>query len=194
MQLFSLDNLFNFKLLNWLLIKPALADIRCKGKRKSIKDRAMHCYNYELNLNLDKVALFFGPNCLTFFSLNPIRMYCSNCFIEMETRVERVNRWYGPIAAQWNKMLVLIGMVSFLFVHFLFGFNQENFELIFTPVARFGIKGTSCKILRTCPNCDYQNTTYLSYLRFHRMVILLENIWTMKSLKNVETNDEQSLH
>ena len=177
-----------------MLIKPALADIRCKGKRKSIKDRAMHCYNYELNLNLDKVALFFGPNCLTFFSLNPIRMYCSNCFIEMETRVERVNRWYGPIAAQWNKMLVLIGMVSFLFVHFLFGFNQENFELIFTPVARFGIKGTSCKILRTCPNCDYQNTTYLSYLRFHRMVILLENIWTMKSLKNFETNDEQSLH
>ena len=158
-----------------MLIKLALADIRCKGKRKSIKDRAMHCYNYELNL--DNMASVYGPN--------PIRMYCSNCFIEMETRVERVNRWYGPIAALWNKMLVLIGCLI-VRAHFLFGPNpEESLELIFTPVARFGIKGTSCKILRTCPNCDYQNTTYLSYLRFHQMVILLENIWTIKRLKHV---------
>ena len=121
-------------------------------------------------------------------------MYCSNCFIEM-TRVESVNRWYGPIASQWNKMLVLIGMVYFLFVYFLFGsINQENLELMFTPVARFGIKGTSSKILHTCPTCDYQNTTYLSYLRFHRLTILLENIWTLKSLKNVQKYDEQSLY
>ena len=177
-----------------MLIKPALADIRCKGKRKSIKDRAMHCYNYELNLNLDKVALFFGPNCLTFFSLNPIRMYCSNCFIEMETRVERVNRWYGPIAALWNKMLVLIGCLI-VRAHFLFGANpEESLELIFTPVARFGIKGTSANILHTCPTCDYQNTTYLSYLRFRMVTIFLENIWTMKKLKNVEKNDEQSFY
>ena len=97
------------------------------------------------------MALVYGPNYLTFFSLNPIRMYCSNCFIEMKTRVERVNRWYGPIAALWNKMLVLIGMVNFLF-----GSNQENLALIFTPVARFGIKGTSTNILHICPVCDYE--------------------------------------
>jgi hypothetical protein len=133
----------------------------------------MHCYNYELNL--DNVALFYGPNYLTFFSLNPIKIYCSNCFIEMETRVERV--WYGPIAALWNKTLVLIGIIiGMAHSHFRFGSNQETLELIFTPVARFGIKGTSFKILHTCPICDYQNTTYLSCLRFHRLTILLENI------------------
>ena len=120
-----------------------------RKKKWSSKDRGMHCYNYELNL--DNMALVYGPNYLTFFSLNPIRMHCSNCFIEMKTRVERVKRWYGPIAALWNKMLVLIGMA-----HFLFGSNQENLSLIFTPVARFGIKGTSTKILHTCPICDYE--------------------------------------
>ena len=91
----------------------------------------------------------------------------------METTVERVNRWYGPIAALWNKMLVLIGMA-----HFLYGsnqlYNQENLELIFTPVARFGIKGTST--LHTCPTCDCQKTTYLTYLRLRRLTIFLENI------------------
>ena len=118
-------------------------------KVKKLKDRAMHCYNSERIL--DNMALVYGPNYLTFFSLNPIRMYCSNCFIEMKTRVERVTRWYSPIAALWNKMLVLIGMVNFLI-----GSNQEDLSLIFTPVARFGIKGTSTNILHICPVCDYE--------------------------------------
>ena len=113
----------------------------------------MHCYNYELNLD----------NMVSVYCANPIRMYCSNCFIEMETRVERVNRWYGPIAGLWNKMLVLIGMA-----HFLFGsnrlYNQENLELIFSPVARFGIKGTSTNILHTCPICEYIPKNYIPIL------------------------------
>ena len=92
----------------------------------------------------------------------------------METRVERVNRWYGPIAALWNKMLVLIGCLIGE-AHFLFGSNPEEIlELIFTPVARFGIKGTST--LHTCPTCDCQKTTYLTYLRLRRLTIFLENI------------------
>ena len=96
----------------------------------------------------------------------------------METRVERVNRWYGPIAELWNKTLVLIGimLVSIGMAQILFGSNQENLESMFTPVARFGIIGASSKILHTCPICDYQNTKYFSYLRFHRLTILLENI------------------
>ena len=79
----------------------------------------------------------------------PIRMHCSNCASYIETRVETVTRWFGPVACIWNKFMVYIGLL-----HFYFGSNQENWSLILRYVALFGMKGSIN--IHTCPNCNYK--------------------------------------